>query len=365
MPKSLTPTKYSALLKDITAIYTLSRSDANRALNPILTRAYWEIGKRIVTVEQDNQIRAEYGKRLLEKLSADLTQQHGNGFSLRNLQYVRKFFLAYPSLPSLISQPVAKLGWAKQCILLSIDDEKLRREYEQKALQENWPKRKLIAELKKVKAVGGESLPAPKDKPRKGIKLSTVRGKIGVYRVVQMKGLHFKEARPALDLGFNVYHTQAAGIDGYQHGEVVELEKPLKGFGVKTVASSAGKRPDRSLLYTYKAYSESVIDGDTLWMNIECGFDLYVRQKLRLRGIDTPEASTPRGRTVQGFLKRTLDAVAFAVIKTYGSDKYDRYLADIFYLPGETDPAVVARDGIYLNQEMLDQGLADLYIGEG
>ena len=86
---------------------------------------------------------------------------------------------------------------------------------------------------------------------------------------------------------------------------------------------------------------------------------------MSMRGIDAPEAGTRRGQTALGFLKRTLDAVEFIVIKTYGSDKYDRYLADIFYLAGESDPNVVARDGIFLNQEMLDQGLADLYLGEG
>jgi hypothetical protein len=68
MAKALSTIKYNALLNDIAAIYARSRRKASRALNQILTQAYWEIGKRIVTVEQENQIRAEYGERLLERL---------------------------------------------------------------------------------------------------------------------------------------------------------------------------------------------------------------------------------------------------------------------------------------------------------
>jgi endonuclease YncB( thermonuclease family) len=48
----------------------------------------------------------------------------------------------------------------------------------------------------------------------------------------------------------------------------------------------------------------------------------------------------------------------FIIIKSHGRDKYGRYLADIFYLKGEKDPQAVLNKGIFLNQQLLDENLA-------
>ena len=57
-----------------------------------ITGTYWEIGRRIVECEQDGEDRAEYGKRIVELLSNDLTKRFGRGFSSRNLWYMKDFF---------------------------------------------------------------------------------------------------------------------------------------------------------------------------------------------------------------------------------------------------------------------------------
>ena len=73
------------------------------------------------------------------------------------------------------------------------------------------------------------------------------------------------------------------------------------------------------------------------------------------------------GQQAKDFVESALRAVEFVIIKTYGADKYDRYLVDIFYLPVEysdiglhleTDPYRVLQQGKFLNQELLDLGLA-------
>ena len=48
-----------------------------------MTAAYWEIGRRIVTLEQRGEQRAEYGEQLIERLAGDLTRQFGRGFGVR------------------------------------------------------------------------------------------------------------------------------------------------------------------------------------------------------------------------------------------------------------------------------------------
>ena len=49
------------------------------------------------------------------------------------------------------------------------------------------------------------------------------------------------------------------------------------------------------------------------------------------------------------------------VLKVYKPDKYERYLTDLFFLPELTDPALIAREGIFLNQLLLDEGHAIRY----
>jgi len=103
---------------------------------------------------------------------------------------------------------------------------------------------------------------------------------------------------------------------------------------------------------------ESVIDGDTLWAVIDCGFKTFVREKLRLHHIDTPELGTPKGEKARRYVKRVLKASPHIVVRTHSYDKYARYLADVFYLPGVKAPKRICASGRYLNQELLDKDLA-------
>ncbi len=111
-------------------------------------------------------------------------------------------------------------------------------------------------------------------------------------------------------------------------------------------------------MYTYKAYLERVIDGDTLLVNIDLGFSVFIEQRLRLRGLDAPELGTSQGNASKKFVESRLKDCNFLIIKTHGSDKYDRYLVDVFYLKGEDNEDKVLKDGTFLNNELLEEGLA-------
>ena len=114
----------------------------------------------------------------------------------------------------------------------------------------------------------------------------------------------------------------------------------------------------RASRHTYPAKVESVIDGDTLWVIVDCGDGILTRQKLRLHLIDAPERRTPEGDKATRFVKRVLRKNPDIVICTHHYDKYARYLADVFYLPDSTNPKATYAQGIYLNQQLLDKGLA-------
>ncbi|MDP8264415.1 MAG: thermonuclease family protein [Candidatus Aceula lacicola] len=74
-----------------------------------------------------------------------------------------------------------------------------------------------------------------------------------------------------------------------------------------------------------------------------------------------PELNTQAGQKAKHFVENTLKDCKFVIVQTHKSDKYDRYLANIFFLPNETDANVVARTGKLLNQELLNNNLAQKY----
>jgi hypothetical protein len=69
----------------------MARRGAARSVNSIITSAYWEVGRRIVQDEQKGDERAEYGERLIDRLSSDLMARFGRGFSRSNVFQMRQF----------------------------------------------------------------------------------------------------------------------------------------------------------------------------------------------------------------------------------------------------------------------------------
>lgn len=92
--------------------------------------------------------------------------------------------------------------------------------------------------------------------------------------------------------------------------------------------------------------------------NLDLGFHTFLRQRLRFRGLDAPELGTKRGMNSKKFVESRLRDCKFLIIKTHGSDKYDRYLVDVFYLKKERSVERVLKEGIYLNNEILKEGFA-------
>jgi hypothetical protein len=94
-PDSSPDFRYESILGDISNLIDEARRSATRLVNCIMTAAYWLIGLRIVEFEQNGQVRAEYGEKLLEKLAADLSARFGRGFSYPNLNRFRQFYLTF------------------------------------------------------------------------------------------------------------------------------------------------------------------------------------------------------------------------------------------------------------------------------
>ena len=88
-------TEYQALLSSVSALLLRGRQNAAQSVNAVLTTTYWLVGRRLVEFEQGGKERAAYGSELLKRLSRDLQAQLGRGFSERNLEQMRQFYLQW------------------------------------------------------------------------------------------------------------------------------------------------------------------------------------------------------------------------------------------------------------------------------
>jgi hypothetical protein len=96
-----------------------------------------------VEYEQAGLEKADYGKQLLKTLSKDLTKELGKGFSVSNLQYMRRFYISYPKQQTLS----VKLSWSHYCEILNVSDIKAREFYEKEAINSNWSVRELKRQI--------------------------------------------------------------------------------------------------------------------------------------------------------------------------------------------------------------------------
>lgn len=109
---------YGQLVSDIGTLLSDARKQLAMAVNNVLVETYWHIGKHIVEYEQNGNERAEYGSGLLNRLSHDLTERYGRGFSKSNILYMRKFYMVFPK-----SETVSHLlSWSHYFEILKLDD---------------------------------------------------------------------------------------------------------------------------------------------------------------------------------------------------------------------------------------------------
>lgn len=161
----------SALLDGIRSLILSARRTAARGVNLLQVYTNYEIGRRIVEQEQRGADRAEYGKQVLKELAERLSAEFGSGFSRSNLEYMRRFYLAYPNQGEQISQTSSgelrvpfspfsisqtpsgeslgggqerrfTLSWSHYVFLLGLEEQQ-RSFYEIEASQQGWTLREL------------------------------------------------------------------------------------------------------------------------------------------------------------------------------------------------------------------------------
>lgn len=119
-----------------------ARQKVYAAVNFAMVETYWNIGKQIYEAQGENE-RAEYGSGLLKLISEKLTEEFGRGFTVRNLNNMRSFYIAFPNWNALSTN----LSWTHYRLLLKVEDEKARKFYMQECEKSNWSTRQLERQI--------------------------------------------------------------------------------------------------------------------------------------------------------------------------------------------------------------------------
>lgn len=115
-----------------------------RSVNSIMVQTYFELGKRIVEHEQSGKDYSNYGAYLLDRLSIELSNEFGKGFSKRKLELVRKFYLTYKIAKTPFSQSI---GWSHFLHLIRLQSEDECKFYEIEIENNNWSVRELERQI--------------------------------------------------------------------------------------------------------------------------------------------------------------------------------------------------------------------------
>lgn len=173
--------KTTALFDRVISILEQARGNVVRAVNTNMVMAYWLIGREIVEEIQRGKGRAKYGGKVIEALSARLTERYGKGFSRPVIWSFRQFYLTYPDRAEILfpsgrelpgseklsptgielihykkSHPVGseslpvfspQLSWSHYRALMRVENMETRDFYEREAIAGGWDKRTLERQI--------------------------------------------------------------------------------------------------------------------------------------------------------------------------------------------------------------------------
>jgi len=303
---------------------------------------YWNIGRSISGFLSIDH-RGTSATQICERLSDDLA------INERTLLQCVQFSRVYPKLNRALP-----LTWSHYRYLMTLENLLERKRWEERIIKGNLPALEFLNRLRESQHKNISDVPVTKEK-------DILRGSLYTYRIIKVDYVQDNPYGFMVDCGFEIHIVPPLAKGKIDNTVIVESRKDNDTYSLVL------SRKSKEDIFTYKALVERVIDGDTLLANIDVGFGIWKRERLRLRGIDAGEIGTAQGNLAKRFLEKELSACSFVIVKTYKNDKYDRYLVDVFY-EGETpekgvSPQAVADSGAFLNAVLLSHGLAKAWQG--
>jgi predicted nuclease of restriction endonuclease-like (RecB) superfamily len=139
------PEGYTGFLVEIKEQIKQERLKAVISANSALVLMYWNIGRSIL----NRQNREGWGAKVIDRLSVDLKYEFPemNGFSSRNLKYMRKFAECWPDI-SIVQELLAQISWYHNLALLEkLKDQNLRLWYAHQSIENGWSRNILAMQI--------------------------------------------------------------------------------------------------------------------------------------------------------------------------------------------------------------------------
>lgn len=148
-------------LDAVASVIRDAKAAAARSVNLAMVYAYFEVGRIVVEEEQAGKGRAEYGRQVVANVSERLTGEFGRGFSMTNVEQMRKFYRIYSAdeIPQTLSEEFGSklpatvtgrrffLSWSHYLKLMRVEDMGKRHFYEIEAARNAWSLRELQRQM--------------------------------------------------------------------------------------------------------------------------------------------------------------------------------------------------------------------------
>ncbi len=185
---------YRQLFAEISDIISHGHAVALRQIDTTQVITYWLVGRCIVEFYQRGKNRAEYGEQILIRLSSDLNVRFGKGYSVDNLQNMRRLYVEFPKLlknyetlshksqkesVKIKYEEVSRiLSWSHYCELLKEDNLKARSFYEIESIENGWSTRELRRQMNSYLNYFRENETADDENPPIGIILCSKKNAV-------------------------------------------------------------------------------------------------------------------------------------------------------------------------------------------
>ncbi|WP_081104214.1 DUF1016 N-terminal domain-containing protein [Leptospira weilii] len=329
-------TELNKVISKILKTYEEMRLQSSLNGNSEVLEANREIGRILQTVERKATEQERSTGSWMKSISKELQKHLKRGFSERNLFYARKFYENYGN-----SKIDVRLSWSHYRILSSIADANIREKLMKEAIERNWNRDDLAFRVRDI----GDLRKAPTLRWRRP------EGVLWNYKI---KDISKDKDTLLVDLGFYCYYELPSSrlSDKYKIGDIVQIEKQNRSWTL-----SKSKSVHVSELYFYFGEIERVIDGDTILVKFELGFNVITRQRIRLHNVWAAELGSPEGEDNFESLKKRLPLKTKVIVRSRSKDVYGRYVGEVLYSKKKIqDPVDIFREGMYLNQELAEIG---------
>ena len=126
------------IIKEVKSLIEESKHKIVSYVNTTLLFTYWNIGKKIIEY-QGGKEKAKYGDKFIERLSKELTNEYGKGYTQTNLKVMRKFYLCFS-----IGQTVSdQLTWSHYQLIIRVANQAARTYYINEAINRQLSVREL------------------------------------------------------------------------------------------------------------------------------------------------------------------------------------------------------------------------------